>query len=86
MRTSALRVGVGVGGVVISSGSRVHSSYSCDGWVCDLGTVGDSSIFGLVRGPGAFVVVLPTLVLVSRMQLSLGVSGTRSVCARFKIK
>ena len=41
-----------------------------DGWVCGLGVVGDSSIFGLVRGAGAFPVVLPTLVLVSRMQLA----------------
>jgi hypothetical protein len=38
--------------------------------VCDLGAVGASSIFGLVRGSGAFAVVLPTLVLVSRFQLA----------------
>ena len=60
-RVSALRV---------ASGSRTRPSHSCDGWVCDLGAVGASSIFGLVRGPGAFVVVLPTFVLVSRMQLA----------------
>ena len=40
-----------------------------DGWVCCLGAVGTSPIFGLVRGAGTFVVVLPTFVLVSRMQL-----------------
>jgi hypothetical protein len=49
------------------SGSRVHLSYSCDGWVCDLGVVDVSSIFGLVRGSGTFVWVLPTFVLVSRI-------------------
>ena len=37
--------------------------------MCGLGTVGDSPIFGLVRRAGAFAVVLPTFVLVSRMQL-----------------
>ncbi len=43
---------------------------SCDGWWCDLGVVDTSSIFGWVRGAGAFVPVLPTFVLVSRMQLA----------------
>ena len=38
--------------------------------MCDLGAVGVSSIFGLVRGTGAFVEVLPTFVLVSRIQLA----------------
>jgi hypothetical protein len=38
--------------------------------VCDLGAVGASSILGLVRGAGAFATVLPTFVLVSRMQLA----------------
>jgi hypothetical protein len=37
--------------------------------VCDLSEVGDSSIFGLVRGTGTFTGVLPTFVLVSRIQV-----------------
>ncbi len=41
-----------------------------DGWVGGLGAVGVSSIFGLVRGVGAFVEVLPTFVLVSRIHLA----------------
>ena len=41
-----------------------------DGWVCGLGAVGASPIFGLVRRAGAFAVVLPTFLLVSRMQLA----------------
>ncbi len=57
---------MGVGGVTIVSGSRLRL-YSCDGWVCDLGAVDVSSIFGLVRGSGTFVWVLPTFVLVSRI-------------------
>jgi hypothetical protein len=32
-----------------------------DGWVCGLGAMGVSSIFGLVCRTGAFVVVFPTL-------------------------
>jgi hypothetical protein len=35
-----------------------------------LGVVVVSSIFGLVRGVGAFTTVLPTFVLVSRIQLA----------------
>ena len=35
-----------------------------------MGAVGASSIFGLIRGAGAFAAVLPTFVLVSRMQLA----------------
>ena len=38
--------------------------------MCDLGAVGDSSIFGLVRGTGSFAPVLPTLVLVSKFHLT----------------
>ncbi len=38
-----------------------------DGWVCGLGAVGASPIFGLVHRAGAFAAVLPTFVLVSRM-------------------
>ena len=38
--------------------------------MCDVGAVGASSIFGLVRGAGAFAAVLPTCSLVSRMQLA----------------
>ncbi len=37
---------------------------------CDLGVVGVSSIFGWVRGTGTFASVLPTFVLVSRIQLT----------------
>jgi hypothetical protein len=44
--------------------------YGWDGRVCGLGAVGTSSIFGLVRGAGAFAVVLPTCALVSRIQLA----------------
>ena len=52
-RVSAFRVGLGVGGAVVASGSRAPPSHSCGGWVCDLGAVGASLIFGLVRwGPG----------------------------------
>jgi hypothetical protein len=66
-RAAALRVGLGVGGAAIASGLRARPSHSCDGWVGDLGAVCASSIFGLVRGAGAFAAVLPTFVLVSRM-------------------
>jgi hypothetical protein len=69
-RGSTLRVGLGVGGATVASGSRAHPSHSCDGWVCHLVTVGVSSIFGLVRGSGSFAVVFPTFALVSRMQLA----------------
>ncbi len=69
-RASTLRVGLGVGGKTVVSRSRTRPSHSCDGWVGDLGAVGASSIFGLIRGVGAFAAVLPTFVLVSRMQLA----------------
>ncbi len=69
-RVSTLCIDLGVGGEVISSGSSSRLSYSCDGWVCVLGVVGVSSIFGLVRGIGAFVEVLPIFVLVSRMHFT----------------
>jgi hypothetical protein len=69
-KASAFLVGLGVGGTAVASGSRVLPSHSCGGWVCDLGAVGASLIFGLVRGAGAFAVVLPTFVLVSRMQFT----------------
>jgi hypothetical protein len=39
-----------------------------DGWVGGLGPVGISMLFGLIRGTGVFAVVLPTFVLVSRIQ------------------
>jgi hypothetical protein len=39
-------------------------------WVGGLGVVGVSSLFGLVRGSGTFVEVLPTFVLVSRIQFA----------------
>ncbi len=41
-----------------------------DGWVCGLGVVGVSLTFGLVRGSGTFVVVLPSFPLVSRMSFT----------------
>jgi hypothetical protein len=69
-RGSVLRVDLGVSGTVVTSGSRDRPSHSCDGWVCDLVVVDVSSIFGLVRGSGDFVVVIPTFVLVSRIQLA----------------
>jgi hypothetical protein len=66
-RTSVFRVGLGVGGVVITPGLSACPSRSCDGWVCGLGEVCSSLVFGLVRGSGSFTVVLPSFVLVSRM-------------------
>jgi hypothetical protein len=66
----SFRVVLGVGGTTVASGSRPHPSHSCDGWVCDLGAVGVSLIFGLIRGPGSFDTVLPTFVLVSRIHLA----------------
>jgi hypothetical protein len=69
-RDSVLRVGLGVRGVSVASGSFVYPVYSCDGWVCGLGSVVASSIFGWVRRSGAFTVVLLTCVLGSRMQLT----------------
>ncbi len=69
-RASALHVGLGVGGTTIVSGSRVRPTHSCDGWMCDLGVVGVSSIFGWVRGTGSFAPVSPTFVLVSRIHLT----------------
>ena len=50
--------------------SCAHPSHSCDGWVCDLGAVDASLIFRLIRGAGAFAAVLPSFVLVSRMQVA----------------
>ena len=38
--------------------------------MCGLGAVGASLVFGLVRGAGAFAPVLPSVVLVSRIQLA----------------
>ena len=60
-RASAFRVGLGVGGAVIAPGLRARPSHSCDGWVCGLGAVGASLVFGLVRGAGAFAAVLSFL-------------------------
>ena len=70
VRALTFRVGLGVGGAAVTSGSCDRPSQSCDGWECDLGAVGASSIFGLVRGAGVFAAVLPTFVLVSRVQLA----------------
>jgi hypothetical protein len=69
-RASVLHVGLGVGGATIASGSHIYPTYSCDGWVGELGVVGVSSIFGWVRGTGTFTPVFPTFVLVSRMHLA----------------
>jgi hypothetical protein len=66
-RVLVFRVGLGVGGAVIAPGLRACPSRSCDGWVCGLGVVGVSLVFGLVRGSGAFAAVLPSFPLVSRM-------------------
>ena len=41
-----------------------------DGLLGGLGEVGASLTFGVVRGAGAFAAVLPTFVLVSRIQLA----------------
>ena len=41
-----------------------------DGWVCGLGAVGVSLVFGLVRAVGVFTTVIPTFVLVSRIHLA----------------
>jgi hypothetical protein len=57
-RVWVLSVGLGVGGADIASGSCTRPTYSCDRWVCDLGVVDVSSIFGWVRGTGAFTVVI----------------------------
>ena len=43
---SSLRVGLGVGGAAVASGSRARPSHSCDEWMGDLSAVGASSIFG----------------------------------------
>ena len=69
-RASAFRVGLGVGGAVIAPGLRACPSHSCDGWVCGLGAVGASLVFGSVRGAGAFAAVLPSFALVSRMSFT----------------
>ncbi len=47
--------------------SCTSPSRSCDGWVCGLGVVDTSLVFGLVRGTGAFATVLPSFTFVSRM-------------------
>jgi hypothetical protein len=67
VRTSDFRVGLGVGGTVIAPGLRDCPSHSCDGWVCGLGVVDVSLVFGLVRGSGVFSTVIPSFVLVSRI-------------------
>jgi hypothetical protein len=69
-RSSALCVVLDVGRSIITSGSHTHPSHSCDGWVCDLGVVGVSSIFGLVRRAGAFAGGLLAFDLVSGLQLT----------------
>ena len=69
-RTSVLSVDLGVGGTAVTSGSSARPSHSCDWWVCGLGAVGASLVFGLVRGTGSFPVVFPTFFLDSRLQLT----------------
>ncbi len=51
-RASSFRVGLGVSGDIIAPGLRACPSRSCGGWVCGLGAVGASLVFGLVRGAG----------------------------------
>lgn len=70
VRAWALHVSLGVSGSTIVSGSRVHTSHSCDGWVCDLCVVGVPLIFGLACRSGAFVGGLMTFALVSGFQLA----------------
>ncbi len=65
VRVSAFRVGLGVGRVIITSGSHTHPSNSCDGWVGEFGVVGSLSIFGLAHRVGVFTGGLLTFVLVS---------------------
>jgi hypothetical protein len=74
-RASALRVDLGVGRSLITSGSHTRPSHSCDGWVCDLSVAGDPLIFGLTRGSGAFVGGLMTFALVSGFQLAQQLCG-----------
>ncbi len=64
---NTFRVGLGVGGAVIAPGLRACPSHLCDGWVCGLGAVDASLVFGLVRGTGDFAAVLPSFVLLSKM-------------------
>ena len=47
-----------------------HHIVPCDGWVCDLGVVGDPLIFGLSRRSGAFAGGLLTFALVSGFQFA----------------
>jgi hypothetical protein len=56
--------------IFLSAGLRTCPSRSCDGWVCGLGAVGVSLVFGLVRGTGAFAAVLPSFALVSGMSFA----------------
>ena len=65
-----MRVGLGVGRAFIASGSHTHPSHSCNGWVGDLGVVGDPLIFGLPRRTGAFAGGLLTFALVPGFQLA----------------
>ncbi len=48
----------------------VSQNFTLTEWVCGLGAVGASLVFGLVRGAGAFAPVLPSVVLVSRIQIA----------------
>ena len=57
VRVSTFRVGSGVGGATVASGSSARPSKSCDWRVCGLGAVVASLVFGLVRGAGAFAAV-----------------------------
>jgi hypothetical protein len=41
-----------------------------DAWVCGLGAVRTSLVFGLVREAGSFAAVLPSFPLVSRMSFA----------------
>jgi hypothetical protein len=69
-RALVLRVGLGVGRSLVTSGSLTLPPHSCDGWVYDLGVVGVPSIFGLTRRSRNFAGGLLTFVLVSGFQVT----------------
>jgi hypothetical protein len=67
VRASTFRVGLGVGRVLIVSGSLTRPFVW---WVCDLGVVGVPLIFGLTRRTGTCAGGLLTFALVSGFQLA----------------
>ena len=77
-RASTFRVGLDACGAVIAPGLSDRPSHSCDGWVCGLGVVSTSLVFGLVRGTDE-VMVGGSLTRASAFRVGLGVSGTTIV-------